>query len=56
MSISAYEVAFGDKGKASEFFSFMSDMCRLLEENSIYVTYGGNSWLVAPVERMKAEG
>ncbi len=43
-----YEVAFGDKGKATEFFRFMSTMCRLLEENSIYVTYGGNSWLVMP--------
>ncbi len=43
-----YEVAFGDKSKAAEFFRFMAEMCRLLEESSIYVTYGGNSWLVAP--------
>ena len=44
-----YEVAFGDKSMAAEFFGFMADMCRLLEESSIYVTYGGNSWLVTPI-------
>lgn len=46
-----YEVALGDERKAAKFFSFMADMCRLLEESSIYVTCGGNSWLVTAASR-----
>jgi hypothetical protein len=43
-----YEVAFAGRRKTAEFFAFLADMCRLLEESSIYVTYGANSWLVGP--------
>ena len=45
-----YEVSFAGKIKTAEFFAFLSDMCRRLEEGSIYVTYGGDSWLVRPDE------
>ena len=32
------------------FVNFLSDMCRLLQEESIYVTMGDRSWLVTPRE------
>jgi hypothetical protein len=43
-----YEVAFASKQKATQFFHFLSEMCGLMEEGSIYLTYGGQSWLVSP--------
>jgi hypothetical protein len=43
-----YEVAFAGHHKATLFFDFLSDMCGLMEEGSIYLTYGGYSWLVSP--------
>jgi hypothetical protein len=43
-----YEVAFAGHHKATLFLNFLSDMCGLMEEGSIYLTYGGQSWLVAP--------
>jgi hypothetical protein len=43
-----YEVAFAGSRKTTQFFAFLAEMCRRLEENSIYVTYGANSWLVGP--------
>jgi hypothetical protein len=43
-----YEVTFSGKRKSREFVDFLSDMCRLLQEDSIYVTMGDRSWLVKP--------
>jgi hypothetical protein len=43
-----YEVAFAGQKKATLFLHFLSDMCGLMEEGSIYLTYGGYSWLVSP--------
>jgi len=45
-----YEVTFSGKKKSREFVNFLSDMCRLLQEESIYVTMGDRSWLVTPRE------
>ncbi|HEX4144736.1 MAG TPA: hypothetical protein VHY91_14620 [Pirellulales bacterium] len=43
-----YEVAFAGEHKAKLFLDFLSEMCGLMEEGSIYLTYGGHSWLVSP--------
>jgi hypothetical protein len=43
-----YEVAFAGQQQANLFFAFLSDMCGLMEEGSIYLTYGGQSWLISP--------
>jgi hypothetical protein len=43
-----YEVTFSGKKKSREFVDFLSEMCRLLQEDSIYVTMGDRSWLVKP--------
>ena len=40
--------AFAGQKKATLFLKFLSDMCGLMEEGSIYLTYGGYSWLVSP--------
>jgi hypothetical protein len=45
-----YEVTFAGRKKSREFVDFLSDMCRLLQEDSIYVTMGDRSWLVKPRE------
>jgi len=42
-----YEVSFLDNNEQLEkFIKFLSKMCNLLNENSIYVTIGDSSWLV----------
>ena len=42
-----YEVSFLDNNEQLEkFIKFLSKMCSLLKENSIYVTIGDSSWLV----------
>jgi hypothetical protein len=43
-----YEVAFAGEKNAALFLNFLSEMCGLLEEGSIYLNYGGHSWLVSP--------
>ena len=43
-----YEVSFAGRKKAREFVAFLSQMCRLLGEESIYLTMGSRSWLVMP--------
>ena len=43
-----YEVAFAGQKMAALFLNFLSEMCGLMEEGSIYLTYGGRSWLVSP--------
>jgi hypothetical protein len=43
-----YEVSFSGKKKAMEFLTFLSEMCRRLQEDSIYLTMGTRSWLVKP--------
>ncbi len=43
-----YEVSFSGKKKGIEFLNFLSQMCGLLQEESIYLTIGTRSWLVKP--------
>ena len=46
-----YEVSFLDnKDQLEKFIKFLSKMCNLLNENSIYVTIGDSSWLVKKEE------
>jgi hypothetical protein len=46
-----YEVSFLDDNEQLEkFIKFLSKMCNLLNENSIYVTIGDSSWLVKKEE------
>ena len=45
-----YEVSFAGRRKAWEFLQFLSQMCGLLQEQSIYLTMGTRSWLVKPPE------
>jgi hypothetical protein len=46
-----YEVSFAGRKKAELFLDFLSQMCHLLEEESIYLTMGSRSWLVMPSPR-----
>lgn len=43
-----YEVSFSGDDKAGEFVNFLSEMCGLLQEQSIYMTMGTEAWLVKP--------
>jgi len=43
-----YEVSFAGKARTVQFLEFLSEMCGLLEEQSIYLTLGDRSWLVTP--------
>ena len=43
-----YEVSFAGQRNTIEFLEFVSDLCALLEEESIYLTMGDRSWLVKP--------
>ena len=43
-----YEVSFSGKGKLELFLDFLSEMCGLMREESIYLTMGSRSWLVMP--------
>jgi hypothetical protein len=43
-----FEVSFAGKDKTSAFLDFLSEMCGLLQEESIYLTMGTRSWLVKP--------
>jgi len=43
-----YEVSFAGRDKMRVFLAFLSEMCGLLEEDSIYLTMGTRSWLVKP--------
>lgn len=43
-----YEVAVAGDAQAAEFFRFLSEICGMLREESIYLTYDGGSWLVSP--------
>jgi hypothetical protein len=45
-----YEVSFAGRKKTREFVAFLAEMCRLLGEESIYLTMGSRSWLVMPAE------
>jgi hypothetical protein len=46
-----YEVSFRGKENLSDFVRFLSDMCRLMREEAVYVTMGAMSWLVLPPKR-----
>ena len=41
-----YVVTFSGKKKARLFIEFLSQMCGLLQEDSIYLTIGGRAWQV----------
>ena len=43
-----YEVSFSGKKKGTEFLHFLSEMCGLLKEDSIFLTMGKKAWLVKP--------
>ncbi len=43
-----YEVSFSGKRKEKAFLNFLSEMCGLLGEESIYLTMGTRAWLVKP--------
>ena len=42
-----YEISFFE-WKEKEFVAFLSTICRLIGEDSIYLTMGNRSWLVLP--------
>ncbi len=46
-----FEVSFAGKEKTAAFLEFLSQMCGLLKEESIYLTMGTRSWLVKPPNR-----
>ena len=46
-----YEVTIHGKSKAAELFRFLAGICALLEEDSIYLTYDGRTWLVKPAAK-----
>lgn len=46
-----YEVSFSGHEKLNDFLRFLSQMCRLLGEESIYLTIGTRAWLVKPPPR-----
>lgn len=41
-----YEVSFDGKDKVREFVEFLSKICGIIGEDSIYLTMGNKSWLV----------
>ena len=43
-----YEVSFKGRKKVQKFVEFLSEICALIEEDSIYLTMGYKSWLVLP--------
>jgi hypothetical protein len=43
-----YEVSFSGNKKETQFLEFLSEMCGLLREESIYLTIGTRAWLVKP--------
>ena len=43
-----YEVSFRGRDKVKKFVEFLSEICGLIEEDSIYLTMGYKSWLVVP--------
>lgn len=43
-----YEVSFTGREKVKEFVTFLSELCSLIKEDSIYLTMGYKSWLVVP--------
>lgn len=43
-----YEVSFDGRDKVKEFVGFLSKICGLIDEDSIYLTMGNKSWLVSP--------
>lgn len=43
-----FEVSFRGREKVKEFVIFLSEVCALIEEDSIYLTMGYKSWLVVP--------
>lgn len=43
-----FEVSFKGKDKIIPFLSFLSDICKILQEESLYVTLGKHSYWVMP--------
>ena len=43
-----YEVTFDGDAREVQFLNFLSEMCALLKEESLYLTMGDRAWLVKP--------
>lgn len=43
-----YEISFKGRKKVKKFVAFLSELCKLIEEDSIYLTMGYKSWLIIP--------
>ena len=43
-----YQISFAGEDRIVEFLEFLSEMCGLLQEDSLYVTMGDHSFLVKP--------
>lgn len=43
-----YEVSFKGRRRVRAFVGFLSELCALMKEESIYLTMGYKSWLVTP--------
>lgn len=43
-----FEVSFDGREKVQEFVNFLSLICGLIQEDSIYLTMGNKSWLITP--------
>jgi len=48
-----YEVSFKGKDNLKKFVEFMSEICYIIQEESIYLTIGGDSYLISPKEVKK---
>ena len=43
-----YEISFRGRKKVKKFVAFLSNLCRMVGEESIYLTMGYKSWLIVP--------
>lgn len=51
-----YEISFKGDEKFREFLGFLSELCSRVEEKSIYLTVGEESFLVRPARRRSPRG
>ena len=43
-----FEISFEGKEKVKKFVAFLSELCKMIQEESIYLTMGYKSWLIVP--------
>jgi hypothetical protein len=43
-----YEISFKGKDNLKKFIEFLSNICYIIDEDSIYLTIGGESYLIKP--------